>query len=316
MFGQEPVMARIVLAGMKQVLDEIRAVVMAVAGIPNMSAWDGRSLSWQQLILEGRIAELIRRIIRQVMSFGSETAFVPEAPESRTGVDVIPVVVPLVEPSPRTSDSIRSSSLVYAQQHIQTVWSRLQDWPQEAWSEVRDELDAGIEQGLDSRELRERVGDALDVTALTRTTEDEMERLYERIEQGVSPAVESELRSKIRDLANTSDRSRRRWEWRADRIARTEVAAATNAGVDAFARESTAATGREWYKRWWSSQDDRVRATHRAAHGQVAPPGGRFTVGGASLRYPGDPLGPPQETINCRCSTILLTRKEAESLNG
>jgi hypothetical protein len=26
-----------------------------------------------------------------------------------------------------------------------------------------------------------------------------------------------------------------------------------------------------------------------------------FTVGGASLMYPGDPAGPAEEVINCRC---------------
>ena len=312
MRSQEPAMSRIILDGIRQVLDEIRAVVMAVAGVPDMNAWDGRSISWQRLLLEGRCAELINRIIRHVMSLGSGITL---APIMEPAPPITSVVVPLIVPpsTDTTPESVRSSTQAYAQQHIQTVWSRLRDWPTEAWNEVSAELDAGIAEGLDSRQLRERVGDALDITALTRTTESEMAARYERIEKGVTPAVEARLRSEIRELAGTADRSRRRWEWRADRIARTEVAAAVNAGVEAFAAESAAATGRQWYKRWWSSQDERVRATHRAAHGQIAPPGGTFTVGGASLRHPGDPLGPPQEIINCRCSTLLLTEREAKN---
>lgn len=277
MAEQEPVMSAAVLVGIAAVLDEIRAAVMTSTGIPNLAAWNGTSIAWETLILNGPIADMVERIIGHVLAM----------------------------------DGHSSSTLTHARQHLQTVWSRLRDWPQEAWTEVAAELDAGIAAGDDARRLRERVGDALDVTALTRSTEDEMQRLYDRIEQGVSPATESELRARIRELANTADHSRRRWEWRADRIARTEVAAAVNAGVAAFAAESEAATGRAWHKQWWSSRDSRVRPTHRAAHGQVAPPGGRFTVGGASLMFPGDPLGPPQETVNCRCSTLLLTEREA-----
>jgi uncharacterized protein with gpF-like domain len=281
MAEQEPVMSAAVLAGIGAVLDEIRAAVMTATGVPNLAAWNGTSVAWETL-LNGPIADMVERIIGHVLAM----------------------------------DGYRSSTLTYARQHLQTVWSRLKDWPTEAWAEVAAALDAGIADGLDARGLRERVGDALNVTALTRTAEAEMERLYDRIEAGVSPATESELRARIRDLANTADHARRRWEWRADRIARTEVAAAVNAGVAAYAAESEAATGRAWWKQWWSSQDSRVRPTHRAAHGQLAPPGGRFTVGGAALRYPGDPLGPPTEVINCRCSTLLLTAREAETANA
>lgn len=282
MAEQEPVMSAAVLAGIGVVLDEIRASALSVSGIPNIAGWPGRSVPWEALILDGTVADLITRIIESILELGGYA----------------------------------SSTVTYARQHIQTVWSRLRDWPQEAWQEVAAELDAGIAAGLDARGLRERVGDALDITALTRTTEAEMAALYDRIESGVSPQTEARLRERIRDLASTADHSRRRWEWRADRIARTEVAAAVNAGVAAYAAESEAATGRSWWKQWWSSRDNRVRPTHRAAHGQIAPPGGRFTVGGASLRYPGDPLGPPQEVINCRCSTLLLTAREAEAANA
>jgi hypothetical protein len=53
--------------------------------------------------------------------------------------------------------------------------------------------------------------------------------------------------------------------------------------------------------RWVSRRDERTRTTHRAADGQVRRTLGTFDVGGASLRYPGDPKGPIEETIECRC---------------
>lgn len=265
--------------GMAQVLDEIRAAVLNASGAPDMGAWTG-STTWEAMILDGTVADLITRIIRHILALGGYA----------------------------------SSTLTYARQHIESVWSRLKDWPTEAWTEVSAVLADGISEGLDSRGLRERVGDALHITPRTRQLESEMAALYDRIEEGVSPAEESAMRSRIRVLAKDADTQRRMWEWRADRIARTETAGAVNAGVDAFARESETATGRQWHKKWWSSQDERVRATHRAAHGQIVPPGGLFIVGGATLRYPGDPTGPAREVINCRCHTLLLTAKEAARL--
>jgi hypothetical protein len=61
-------------------------------------------------------------------------------------------------------------------------------------------------------------------------------------------------------------------------------------------------------KEWLSSRDEKVRHTHSGVgggDGQVAPVGLPFVIGGFPLQYPGDPLGPPQETINCRCSMLF-----------
>lgn len=273
---QEATLGEVVLSAIHTVLDEIRTAIMSNPGVPDMGAWSGQSASWIAF-LDDQLTAAMERIIGHVLSLGD----------------------------------YRSSTLDYAQTHMQTVRDRLVDWPQEAFDEVREELTLGIAAGDDSRALRERVGDALDITALTRATETEMEILYDRIADGVTPQREAELRERIRELAETSDVSRRRWEWRADRIARTEVAGAVNAGVEAYAAESTQATGRQWWRRWWSSLDTRVRPSHRAAHSQVVAPGERFLVGGDMLRYPGDPTGSAGEVINCRCSVLLITADEA-----
>lgn len=53
--------------------------------------------------------------------------------------------------------------------------------------------------------------------------------------------------------------------------------------------------------RWVSRRDERTRLSHRAANGQIRNVTGAFDVGGAELRYPGDPRGPLEETMECRC---------------
>lgn len=56
--------------------------------------------------------------------------------------------------------------------------------------------------------------------------------------------------------------------------------------------------------RWHSMNDESVRGTHRAADGQIASRDGTFDIGGFDLRYPGEPVGPPEVWINCRCILV------------
>lgn len=56
--------------------------------------------------------------------------------------------------------------------------------------------------------------------------------------------------------------------------------------------------------RWATMRDGSVRDTHRAANGQIADADGTFDIGGFDLRYPGEPVGPPEIWINCRCILV------------
>lgn len=60
--------------------------------------------------------------------------------------------------------------------------------------------------------------------------------------------------------------------------------------------------------RWIAHHDEKVRPTHRAAHGQIRSVLGTFDVGGAKLRYPGDPKGPLNEVMECRCRLASAMR--------
>jgi len=105
-----------------------------------------------------------------------------------------------------------------------------------------------------------------------------------------------------------------RWPNRATVVARTETMGALNAGrSDAFAAVAEELGG-QFESMWISTIDGRTRPTHRRADGQRVEMGQPFVVGGASLRFPGDPLGPGQETIQCRCTSILLEPGETVDL--
>lgn len=90
--------------------------------------------------------------------------------------------------------------------------------------------------------------------------------------------------------------------YRAERIARTEVVGASNAGSQR-AYEAAEEQGLTLTKTWLAALDERTRSAHIDAHGQTVPTRSAFDVGGQALMYPGDPNGSAWNTVNCRCTT-------------
>lgn len=80
---------------------------------------------------------------------------------------------------------------------------------------------------------------------------------------------------------------------RTNRIARTEIIGAHNAGsFEAMVNSGIVAT-----KRWINSRDAKVRETHQTS--EVVPLMELFSMG---LRFPGDWTGDVGEIVNCRCA--------------
>lgn len=111
------------------------------------------------------------------------------------------------------------------------------------------------------------------------------------------------------------------WRSRALTIARTEALSAYNGGKYAsfvtVARNSPAGPD-GWEKIWLATHDHRTRFTHtRPGGGDLQRVGllEPFTIGGAPMLYPGDPEGPPDETINCRCTILLVEPGEHVNLS-
>jgi Phage Mu protein F like protein len=122
------------------------------------------------------------------------------------------------------------------------------------------------------------------------------------------------LRDRVDSVLSTTGSER--WPNRATVIARTETIGALNAGrADAF--RVVAADADEPLEMFWIATDDhRTRPTHDEAEGQRVPVGGRFNVGGFELAFPGDPSGPPQEVIQCRCTMLLVEPGETVDLSN
>ena len=97
-------------------------------------------------------------------------------------------------------------------------------------------------------------------------------------------------------------------KFRADTIARTETLSALNMGRHQ-AVEQVIATGKVRRQDvrlvWDAAKDRRTRDTHWDLDGQSVAYGEAFhTIRGNTIRFPGDPRAPAEETINCRCKLV------------
>lgn len=93
------------------------------------------------------------------------------------------------------------------------------------------------------------------------------------------------------------------------RAARTAVTSAENAGrVDTY--KAAEDMGIELEQEWLATLDSRTRHSHRQLDGERIKVGETFSNG---CRFPGDPLGEPEEVYNCRCTLVAALKKVDQS---
>jgi len=104
---------------------------------------------------------------------------------------------------------------------------------------------------------------------------------------------ERSIREALLKTKNTDDMAKQ-----TATITRWLSTAAVNAGTEAaVASDPGGGVGLEWR----TMNDSSVREAHKEVEGQTIPLGGTFLVQGENLHYPGEPVGPPEVWINCRC---------------
>lgn len=101
------------------------------------------------------------------------------------------------------------------------------------------------------------------------------------------------------------------WTGRAMTVARTESAGAMSHATIEAAQLRNEVLEEDLTQVWIATLDSKTRKSHWAADGQRVPLGSTFRVGRAQMRFPGDPRGPAEESLNCRCRVAVLAADEA-----
>ena len=193
-------------------------------------------------------------------------------------------------------------------------------------SATRSALAEGIERGLNPRAQARLFRDTLGLTQRQQQTVANYRRLLDRASDGNAEALTRALRDRrfdptIRNTIRTGqpiprgqqnlmvDRYRSRMlRLRSETIARTEslraVHVAQNEALEQAAEDRVVERG-DLRRTWVAATDDRTRDSHRDLNGEVRGIDETFPGHLGELRFPGDPLAPGAETINCRCALAV-----------
>ena len=137
-----------------------------------------------------------------------------------------------------------------------------------------------------------------------------IEYIQEVLAQGIADGKDiSEIATDLQLLIQRRDFYR----WQALRIARTETTAAANFASIVSADVSGVVSD----KMWISTRDARTRRKpknkfdHCNMNGVKVGVNEDFIVSGEKMRFPGDPKGSEGNVINCRCSSAIVPRRDA-----
>lgn len=126
-------------------------------------------------------------------------------------------------------------------------------------------------------------------------------RIMRQIQQGVA---KNETIDQVASRVAGTFRDPEKMAAKAKTIARTETLTAVSIGQAAAMENAQEVFKGEMKKAWITANDERVRETHEGAQQDgVIPADEEFSNG---LKYPRDLNGGPGETINCRCTLVMI----------
>jgi hypothetical protein len=136
--------------------------------------------------------------------------------------------------------------------------------------------------------------------ALSRSLRDKRFDVAVRKAAASGEPIPAALRGKMVDAYEN-----RALRYRAESISRTEAIASLHEAQQQSieqAVQSGAISRTDVKFIWRATHDNRTRDSHAEMDGQEVAMGEMFITGdGNALEFPGDPNGPPEEIINCRC---------------
>lgn len=151
-----------------------------------------------------------------------------------------------------------------------------------------------VEQRLDgSPQMRSFVNEH--VAAVGQRVIDAVARVFTRARNATEVSTTPEQAREA--VARGFDPLDPQWQAAADEVGQTYGSGTLNAALEQAVKD----TGREIEIGWVAILDSHTRLAHEDADGQRRSPGEAFDVGGEPLRFPGDPLGDLDNTVNCRC---------------
>jgi len=252
-----------------------------------------RTLAAGQIRHERRIAQRLRRLYgdqaRAVLTAIGANRSAPEyaaraVDYAERGVDLDAVAV--------TMDSFRE---VLEELGLTEITLTMKD----AWEGAMREIEADAPWSYTGNTIQRLMRDSIDL--VVGTNETTKKALFDTLREGIDGNEDLDtLAERVLNVFNDGSRVR------AKRIALTTATQATNASRSmAWDKESAIVKGHMWI----SSRDGKVRDAHKDVDGQKRKTGVPYDVGGEKLRYPGDPKGSPQNTINERCFEAPLTEE-------
>lgn len=221
---------------------------------------------------------------------------------------------------------------------------------EETRAAIRDEIEDGMRRGVNPRDTARRIRGTYDrdkgrhvggVIGLTRHQASVVRRAREELESGDPEQMRRYLGRKLRDrrhdrtiikairegkaltqsqIEAMSSAYRRRWtQHRAETIGRDQALEALTQGqelaIDQALDENAVDEG-QLVKQWVVPRDGREREDHAAIPGMNqggVPRGEHFDTPAGPMKRPrdrGSPGGTPENTINCRCTTTYVVRRQ------